>query len=203
MSGSGLSERCRRCILAKAHARAGDAQVAASRILEVVATPFERDDLSLWLILADLYIDRLDNAKTGEKLLWQLFTEFPDVDSIFERLNCLYNTNPERGIFVENIKTYVASSEAIKKDPALKRKYLSFAAKILSNELRMWNEANDLYAAALEASEEPAEPTQEITPTTESTESTQTTPTPDTTSLDIDGVTMTIEKPKDTQLDLF
>ena len=144
-------------ILAKAHARAGDAQVAASRILEVVATPFERDDLSLWLILADLYIDRLDNAKTGEKLLWQLFTEFPDVDSIFERLNCLYNTNPERGIFVENIKTYVASSEAIKKDPALKRKYLSFAAKILSNELRMWNEANDLYAAALEASEEPAD----------------------------------------------
>lgn len=144
-------------LLAKAHARAGDAQVAASRILEVVATPFERDDLSLWLILVDLYIDRLDHAKTGEKLLWQLFTEFPDMESIFERLNCLYNTNPERRIFVENIKNYVASSEAVKKNASLKRKYLSFAAKILSNELRMWNEANDLYAAALEASEEPAD----------------------------------------------
>ncbi len=144
-------------ILAKAHARAGDPQVAAARILEVVATPFVREDLSLWLILADLYIDRLDKAQTGEKLLWQLFTEFPDVDSIFERLNGLYNTNPERRIFVENIKNYVASSEAIRNNAGLKRKYLSFAAKILSNELRMWNEANDLYAAALEASEEPAD----------------------------------------------
>ena len=144
-------------ILAKAHAIAGDPQIAAEIILRIAPYPFVETDISLWIILADLYLNRLGEQRKGEELLWQLFKFYPTREGVFDRLDKLYHEPVERRMMVENIKNCVQSSEAIQKDSALIRKYLGFAAHILGNELGAWKEAQDLYSQALEASEEPAQ----------------------------------------------
>ncbi len=142
-------------ILAKAHAIAGDPQIAAEIILRIAAYPFVESDINLWIILADLYLDRLDEQQKGEELLWELFKCYPTKEGIFERIDKLYHEPVERRMMVENLKKCVQSSEPISKDPALVRKYLGFAAHILGSELGAWKEAQDLYSQALEASSEP------------------------------------------------
>ena len=149
-------------ILAKANAIAGDPKLAAKKILEIVTfddtqtPPFDSAQIDLWIILADLYLDKLGEQQRGEELLWELFKAFPTIDYVFERLDKLYISAPERRIFVANIERYVAQSEAIQSDSALIRKYLGFAAHILGSELGVWKEAQDLYSRALDASSEPA-----------------------------------------------
>ncbi|MCL2326365.1 MAG: hypothetical protein FWC40_07735, partial [Proteobacteria bacterium] len=136
--------------LAKAHAKAGDPHIAAETLLRIVAYPFVEEDLSLWLILADLYQNRLGEATKGEELLWKLFATYPKAEEVFERLDRLYIEPAERRIFVENLKHYVKTSQPIATDPILVRKLLSFAARILSTELGLWSEAQELYSAAIE-----------------------------------------------------
>ena len=151
--------RSRDCIiiLARAHAIAGDPQMAANLLLQVVTVPVEEKDLDLWIILVELYLDKLNNQKNGERLLWELFKSFPRIEYVFERLDKLYKTPAERRIFVANIRKFVAESEPIQKDSALIRKFLGFAAQILGSELGNWKEAQELYSEALEASIEPAQ----------------------------------------------
>lgn len=144
-------------ILARAHALAGDPQVAAEIILRLVAYPFVDEDLELWMILADLYLKRLGEAIKGEELLWKLFSKYPSYVGLFEQLNTLYVTPTERRIFVENLRNYAKSSQTISKDPALMRRFLSFAAQILGSELGLWSEAQDLYSEALDVSAEPSD----------------------------------------------
>ena len=151
--------RSRNCliILAKANASAGDPKVAAELLLQIVNFPIQKDDIELWLILVDLFLDRLNEQKKGEKLLWELFKAFPKIEYVFERLDKLYHSPAERRIFVANIQQFVGESEAISKEPALIRKYLGFAAQILGSELGAWREAQELYSQALDASAEPAQ----------------------------------------------
>ncbi len=153
LSRNTAQSRDTQIILAKAHARAGDPQVAASILLNIVDASILEEDLPLWIILADLYIDRLDDASTGEKLLWKLFSVYPEADGVFERINALYTRNAERLMLVENLKRTVDESSVISSQPLLVCKYLSFAAKILSKELRRWDEAEILYSRAINASE--------------------------------------------------
>ncbi|MBO5753173.1 MAG: tetratricopeptide repeat protein [Proteobacteria bacterium] len=141
-------------ILAHAHAIAGDPQIATEIILHIVAYPFEEKDLDLWLVLVDLYLDRLGEQKKGEELLWELFKTWPHIEYVFERLQKLYVDTAERRIMVANIQRCVSQSEAIRKEPALVRRYLGFAADVLS-ELGAWKEAQDLYSAAIDACPEP------------------------------------------------
>ncbi len=150
--------RSRDClvILAKAHAIAGDPQIAAEAILQLVSVPIAENDLELWITLGDLYLDKLNEQKQGEKLLWELFKTFPHIEYVFIRLEKLYKTPTERRIFVENIKRYVKESKAIMAQPALVRKFLHKAATILSNELHAYREAQELYTDAINASAEPS-----------------------------------------------
>ena len=144
-------------ILAKAHAIAGDPQIAAEIILRIAVYPFVENDIQLWIILADLYLDRLGEQQKGEKLLWELFKCYPTKEGIFDRINKLYHTPAERRMMVDNLKNCVKASAPIANNSALVRKYLGFAAQILGNELGAWKEAQDLYSQALEASSEPAQ----------------------------------------------
>ena len=160
LSRNAAQSRDTQIILAKAHAKAGDPQVAASILLNIVDASVLREDLPLWIILADLYIDRLDDARTGEQLLWKLFSLYPETKGIFERINALYTRPAERRILVENLKRTIDESEALQAQHKLLSHYLSFAAKILSNELRQWDEAQVLYSRAIEASELSKDPNQ-------------------------------------------
>ena len=141
-------------ILAHAHAIAGDPQIATEIILHIVEYPFVEKDLELWLVLVDLYLDRLGEQKKGEELLWELFKTWPHIEYVFERLQKLYTETTEKRIMVANIQRCVAQSEAIQKQPTWVRKYLGFAADVLSN-LGAWKEAQDLYSEALAACPEP------------------------------------------------
>ncbi|MBR4985423.1 MAG: hypothetical protein IKY83_06780 [Proteobacteria bacterium] len=142
-------------ILAKAHAIAGDPNVAAELLLRVIDYPFRNEDLQLWILLGDLYLDKLGEQQKGEELLWELFKSFPCDEYIFGRLNKLYLTPAERKIMVVNIQNAVAQSKIIASDASLIRKYLGFAAQILGSELGAWKDAQELYSKALDASPEP------------------------------------------------
>lgn len=145
-----------RIYLAKAHAMAGDPARAAQLILSVVDANIADEDLDLWCLLADLYLDKLDEPKQGEELLWKLFQMFPERESIFTRLNALYTTPAERKLFVANLEQSVNQSDAIRSNHSLVRKYLGFCANILGRELGIWKEAQDLFTRALEVSSEPS-----------------------------------------------
>lgn len=145
-----------RIYLAKAHAIAGDPARAAQLILSVVDVNIVDDDLDLWRLLADLYLDKLDDPKSGEELLWKLLQMYPERESIFTRLNALYTTPAERKLFVANLEKSVNQSDAIRTNHALVRKYLGICANILGQELGIWKEAQDLFTRALEVSNEPS-----------------------------------------------
>lgn len=145
-----------RILLAQAHAIGGDAARAAQLILSVVDYSITEEDLPLWILLADLYLNRLNEPKQGEELLWKLFQMYPKQEAIFTRLNAMYETPAERKILVANIEKSVNESEAIREDKRLSCKYLSFAAQILGQELGRWEESQNLYTRALEVSPEPS-----------------------------------------------
>ncbi len=149
--------RSRDCliILARAHAIAGNPQIAAEILLQVVSVPIEEKDLDLWIILVDLFLDRLNQQTKGEQLLWELFKAYPDIEYVFERLNKLYVEPAERRIMVANIRQAVHESEAIAKEPMLVRRFLGFAANILGSELGAWKDAQELYSEAIDACKEP------------------------------------------------
>lgn len=143
-------------ILAKAHAKAGDPNAAAEILLRVIDYPFKPEDLDLWILLCDLYLDRLNEQPKGEELLWELFKSFPRNEYIFTRLDNLYRTPAERKIMVVNLQNAVSQSQAISADATLIRNYLGYAAKILGSELGAWKDAQELYSKALDASPEPS-----------------------------------------------
>ncbi len=141
-------------ILARAHAIAGNPQVAAQILLEVISYPIVEDDIDLWIILVDLYLDKLGQQTRGEQILWELFKVFPTNEYIFGRLNKLYQKPAERRIMVANLKQYVKECDTINTDPKLVQKYLGIAARILGSELGAWREAQELYTEAIGASKE-------------------------------------------------
>ncbi|MFA5625300.1 MAG: hypothetical protein WC966_09650 [Bradymonadales bacterium] len=142
-------------VLAKCHAIAGDPAKAAEIILRLMRIPFESEDIELWLILCDLYAEKLNQAPKAEDLLWSLFARFPERSEIFKKLDATYQSREERRILVENIKTHINDGDAFSKQPELARKYLGFAAQILGSELGIWQEAQDLYSEAIAKAEIP------------------------------------------------
>lgn len=144
-------------ILAKAHAIAGDPNAAAEILLRVIDYPFKSEDLELWILLCDLYLDKLNEQPKGEELLWELFKFFPRDEYIFRRLDELYHSPAERKIMVVNLQNAVTQSKVISADATLTRRFLGYAAQILGSELGAWKEAQELYSKALDASPEPSQ----------------------------------------------
>lgn len=142
-------------VLAKCHALAGEAAKAAEIILRLMRVPFVEEDLELWLILCDLYAQKLGQAPKAEDLLWSLFARFPQRSEIFKKLDATYQSREERRIFVENIRNHINDGDAFKDKPELARQYLGFAAQILGSELGIWQEAQDLYSEAIAKEELP------------------------------------------------
>lgn len=145
------SRECR-IILAKANAIAGDPARAAQLILSLVDNTISSDDIDLWMTLADIYLEKLNDPKRGEEILWKIFQTYPTAEHIIDRLDQLYTTPVERRIFVENIQNSVATCPAIQSDPERVRKFLAFAASIWGRELGDWKKSQELYSQAIDAS---------------------------------------------------